>query len=132
MEASPSGAPLAPTRPSLRAAHGDVDHFKEYNDAYGPAGDEALARVATILAERRRRGLRARYGVRSLSCSCRDKAAGAIETAQRIRPPRDRRLVGGKQRGIGWPSSRGCDAPEALLAGAGRGAVRRSRGRIAC
>src|SRR5207253_4659207 len=45
----------------------DVDHFKEYNDAYGHlAGDAALARVPAILKE----------PTRDVACSSRDGGAG--------------------------------------------------------
>src|SRR5204862_7208067 len=68
----------------------DVDHFKEYNDDYGHlAGDEALRRIAGILRETTRDvDCAARYGGEDFVALLREtSAAGAIETAQRIRTP---------------------------------------------
>src|SRR5207237_2823120 len=80
----------------------DVDHFKEYNDAYGHlAGDAALARVAAILKEPTRDvDCAARYGGEEFVVLLPEtEAAGATETAQRIQARRARdQQVGGKLR----------------------------------
>ena len=100
----------------------DVDHFKEYNDAYGHlAGDEALARVATILKEATRDvDCAARYGGEEFVVLMPEtEAAGATATAQRIsaRLAGDA-LVGGKLTlSIGLAQFPGdADAADALLA----------------
>src|SRR5204862_336802 len=74
----------------------DVDHFKEYNDAYGHlAGDAALARIAAVLRETTRDvDCAARYGGEEFVVLMPEtKAVGAMETAQRIRT-----LLAGEQR----------------------------------
>ena len=100
----------------------DVDHFKEYNDAYGHlAGDEALVRVATILKEATRDvDCAARYGGEEFVVLMPEtEAAGATATAQRIsaRLAGDA-LVGGKLTlSIGLAQFPGdADAADALLA----------------
>jgi diguanylate cyclase (GGDEF)-like protein len=100
----------------------DVDHFKEYNDAYGHlTGDEALARVATILREATRDvDCAARYGGEEFVVLMPEtEADGAAATAQRIRTRlADDPLVGGKLTlsfGLAQlPDD--ADTPEALLA----------------
>ena len=102
----------------------DVDHFKEYNDAYGHlAGDAALARVAAILKESTRDvDCAARYGGEEFVVVLPEtEAAGATETAQRIqaRLARDE-LVGGNLTlsvGVAQFPSDG-ESPDDLLAGA--------------
>ena len=100
----------------------DVDHFKEYNDAYGHlAGDEALRRIAVVLRETTRDvDCAARYGGEEFVVLMPEtKASGAMETAQRIRTRlATDDLVGGKlSASIGvaeFPDDG--DTPEALLA----------------
>lgn len=102
----------------------DVDHFKEYNDAYGHlAGDAALARVAAILKESTRDvDCAARYGGEEFVVVLPEtEAQGATESAQRIqaRLTRDD-LVGGKLTlsvGVAQFPADG-ESPEELLAGA--------------
>ena len=102
----------------------DVDHFKEYNDAYGHlAGDAALARVAAILKESTRDvDCAARYGGEEFVVLLPEtEAQGATETAQRIqaRLARDE-LVGGKLTlsvGVAQFPEDG-ESPDELLAGA--------------
>jgi diguanylate cyclase (GGDEF)-like protein len=102
----------------------DVDHFKEYNDAYGHlAGDAALARVAAILQESSRDvDCAARYGGEEFVVLLPEtEAQGATGTAQRIqaRLARDA-LVGGKLTlsvGVAQFPADG-ESPEELLAGA--------------
>src|SRR5207245_1625171 len=100
----------------------DVDHFKEYNDAYGHlAGDEALKRIAGVLRDTTRDvDCAARYGGEEFVVLMPEtRAAGAIETAQRIRTRlATDELVGGKLSvsiGVSQFPDDG-DAPEALLA----------------
>jgi len=100
----------------------DVDHFKEYNDAYGHlAGDEALARIAAVLRETTRDvDCAARYGGEEFVVLMPEtKAVGAMETAQRIRTLlAGDELVGGKLSvsiGVAQFPEDG-DGPEALLA----------------
>ena len=100
----------------------DVDHFKEYNDAYGHlAGDEALARIAAVLRETTRDvDCAARYGGEEFVVLMPEtKAGGAMETAQRIRTLlAGDELVGGKLSvsiGVAQFPEDG-DGPEALLA----------------
>ena len=100
----------------------DVDHFKEYNDAYGHlAGDAALARVATFFREATRDvDCAVRYGGEEFVVLMPEtEADGAAETAQRIRTRlADDPLVGGKLTlsfGLAqFPDD--ADTPEALLA----------------
>src|SRR5207302_11191966 len=78
----------------------DVDHFKEYNDAYRHlAGDAALARVAAILKESTRDvDCAARYGGEEVVLVLPEtEAEGAPDTAPRgpARPAR-RPPVGGR------------------------------------
>jgi len=102
----------------------DVDHFKEYNDAYGHlAGDAALARVAAILKESTRDvDCAARYGGEEFVVLLPEtEAQGATETARRIqaRLARDE-LVGGKLTlsvGVAQFPEDG-ESPDELLAGA--------------
>jgi diguanylate cyclase (GGDEF)-like protein len=67
---------------------GDVDSFKNYNDAYGhPAGDACLKAVAGAFREavRRPADLAARYGGEEFACLLPDTdAEGAQATADRI------------------------------------------------
>ena len=100
----------------------DVDHFKEYNDAYGHlAGDEALARIAAVLRETTRDvDCAARYGGEEFVVLMPEtKVVGAMETAQRIRTLlAGDELVGGKLSvsiGVAQFPEDG-DGPEALLA----------------
>jgi diguanylate cyclase (GGDEF)-like protein len=66
----------------------DVDHFKDYNDAYGhPAGDEVLMQVGTVLREATQDvDFVARYGGEEFFVLLPAlKAAGAVAIAERIR-----------------------------------------------
>ncbi len=100
----------------------DVDHFKQYNDEYGHlGGDEALARVATILREASRDvDCAARYGGEEFVVLMPEtEAAGAVLTAQRIRTrlAEDSLLDGKLTLSIGlaqFPDD--ADTPEGLLA----------------
>jgi len=117
----------------------DVDHFKEYNDAYGHlAGDEALTRIAGVLRETTRDvDCAVRYGGEEFVVLMPEtKAPGAIETAQRIRTRlATDELVGGKLSvsiGVAQFPDDG-DTPEALLARADAalyGAKREGRDRV--
>jgi len=111
----------------------DVDHFKEYNDAYGHlAGDEALARIAAVLRETTRDvDCAARYGGEEFVVLMPEtNAVGAMETAQRIRTLlADDELVGAKLSvsiGVAQFPEDG-DAPEALLARADAALYRAKR-----
>lgn len=66
----------------------DVDHFKQFNDAYGhPAGDAVLRRVAAVLRESiRAEDAAGRYGGEEFLVVLRNTPmAGALEVADRIR-----------------------------------------------
>jgi diguanylate cyclase (GGDEF)-like protein len=66
----------------------DCDRFKAYNDAYGhKAGDEALTRIATIIASAGRRSdLAARYGGEEFVLALIDTDAnGALAVGERLR-----------------------------------------------
>src|SRR5437660_5520377 len=111
----------------------DVDHFKEYNDAYGHlAGDEALARIAAVLRETTRDvDCAARYGGEEFVVLMPEtNAVGAMETAERIRTLlADDDLVGRKLSvsiGVAQFPEDG-DAPEALLARADAALYRAKR-----
>jgi diguanylate cyclase (GGDEF)-like protein len=111
----------------------DVDHFKEYNDAYGHlAGDAALTRIAAVLRETTRDvDCAARYGGEEFVVLMPEtEAAGAMETAQRIRTRlATDELVGGKLSvsiGVAQFPEDG-DAPEALLARADAALYRAKR-----
>ena len=67
---------------------GDVDHFKQYNDAFGhPAGDEVLQRIAEIMRDSTRKNdCCARYGGEEFVIILPDTAiADALDTAEHIR-----------------------------------------------
>jgi diguanylate cyclase (GGDEF)-like protein len=111
----------------------DVDHFKEYNDAYGHlAGDDALKRIAAVLRETTRDvDCAARYGGEEFVVLMPEtRASGAIETAQRIRTRlATDELVGAKLSvsiGVAQFPEDG-DAPEALLARADMALYRAKR-----
>jgi len=111
----------------------DVDHFKEYNDAYGHlVGDEALARIAAVLRETTRDvDCAARYGGEEFVVLMPEtRAVGAMETAQRIRTRlAGDALVGGKLSvsiGVAQFPEDG-DGPEALLARADAALYRAKR-----
>ena len=111
----------------------DVDHFKEYNDAYGHlAGDAALTRIAGVLRETTRDvDCAVRYGGEEFVVLMPEtKAPGAIETAQRIRTRlATDKLVGGKLSvsiGVAQFPDDG-DTPEALLARADAALYRAKR-----
>src|SRR6266487_343105 len=111
----------------------DVDHFKEYNDAYGHlAGDEALTHIAAVLRDTTRDvDCAARYGGEEFVVLMPEtKASGAIEMAQRIRTllAADERVGGELSISIGvaqFPEDG--DAPEALLARADAALYRAKR-----
>jgi diguanylate cyclase (GGDEF)-like protein len=66
----------------------DVDHFKQFNDAYGhPAGDEVLRQLARVLADARRANdVVARYGGEEFAVILVDTAKfTAAKVADRIR-----------------------------------------------
>lgn len=84
----------------------DVDHFKEYNDAYGhKAGDLCLCRIADILADYTRRTgeLAARYGGEEFTLLLPHlDAASAFALAEIVRkaiaqPPKDKASRGGRE-----------------------------------
>ena len=111
----------------------DVDHFKEYNDAYGHlAGDAALTRIAGVLRETTRDvDCAVRYGGEEFVVLMPEtKAPGAIETAQRIRTRlATDELVGEKLSlsiGVAQFPDDG-DTPEALLARADAALYRAKR-----
>src|SRR5205807_4616673 len=82
----------------------DVDHFKEYNDAYGHlAGDAALARVAVMLKESTRDvDCAARYGGEEFVVVLPEtEAEGATETAQRVQGRLARDALPGEREGGG-------------------------------
>jgi len=67
---------------------GDVDHFKQYNDAFGhPAGDEVLQTIAEIMRDSTRKNdCCARYGGEEFVIVLPDtSAADALDTAEHIR-----------------------------------------------
>ena len=67
---------------------GDVDHFKQYNDAFGhPAGDEVLQTIAEVMRESTRKvDCCARYGGEEFVIVLPDTAiADALDTAEHIR-----------------------------------------------
>jgi diguanylate cyclase (GGDEF)-like protein len=67
---------------------GDVDHFKQYNDAFGhPAGDEVLQKIAEIMRGSTRKGdCCARYGGEEFVIVLPKTAiADALDTAEHIR-----------------------------------------------
>jgi len=66
----------------------DIDHFKEYNDAYGhPAGDEALRQVVGLLRKNVRAvDIVARYGGEEFAVVLPETdGAGALAAAEKIR-----------------------------------------------
>jgi diguanylate cyclase (GGDEF)-like protein len=75
-------------RKSFSVLVGDVDHFKQYNDAFGhPAGDEVLKAISEIMREAARPvDCVARYGGEEFVVMMPDTgAADALELAEHIR-----------------------------------------------
>jgi diguanylate cyclase (GGDEF)-like protein len=75
-------------RKSFSVLVGDVDHFKQYNDAFGhPAGDEVLKAISDIMRESARPvDCVARYGGEEFVVMMPDtSAADALELAEHIR-----------------------------------------------
>jgi len=75
-------------RRSFSVLVGDVDHFKQYNDAFGhPAGDEVLKAISDIMRESARPvDCVARYGGEEFVVIMPDTAANdALELAEHIR-----------------------------------------------
>jgi diguanylate cyclase (GGDEF)-like protein len=75
-------------RRSFSVLVGDVDHFKQYNDAFGhPAGDEVLKAISEIMREAARPiDCVARYGGEEFVVLMPDTAPGdALELAEHIR-----------------------------------------------
>jgi len=75
-------------RRSFSVLVGDVDHFKQYNDAFGhPAGDEVLKAISDIMRESARPvDCVARYGGEEFVVMMPDTvAADALELAEHIR-----------------------------------------------
>jgi diguanylate cyclase (GGDEF)-like protein len=75
-------------RKSFSVLVGDVDHFKQYNDAFGhPAGDEVLKSISDIMRESARPiDCVARYGGEEFVVMMPDTtAADALELAEHIR-----------------------------------------------
>lgn len=75
-------------RRSFSVLVGDVDHFKQYNDAFGhPAGDEVLKAISDIMRESARPvDCVARYGGEEFVVMMPDTAANdALELAEHIR-----------------------------------------------
>jgi diguanylate cyclase (GGDEF)-like protein len=81
-------ARFAKDRRTFSVLVGDVDHFKQYNDAFGhPAGDEVLKTIADIMSEStRKQDCCARYGGEEFVIVLPDTgAAEALEVAEHIR-----------------------------------------------
>jgi diguanylate cyclase (GGDEF)-like protein len=102
----------------------DIDHFKEYNDAFGHlAGDEMLTRVARVLRESTREvDCAARYGGEEFVVLLPETGvAEAAETAERIRARVAAEALAGGQItlsiGVAEFPSHG-DTPEAMIAAA--------------
>jgi diguanylate cyclase (GGDEF)-like protein len=102
----------------------DIDHFKEYNDAFGHlAGDEMLTRVARVLRESTREvDCAARYGGEEFLVLLPETGVvDAAETAERIRARvAAEALAGGKitlSIGVAEFPSHG-DTPEVMIAAA--------------
>jgi diguanylate cyclase (GGDEF)-like protein len=126
-------------RRSRRLAHpcallmGDVDHFKEYNDAHGHlAGDQALVHVAAIMRETTRDvDTAARYGGEEFVLLMPEtEASGAIETAHRIRARLASEAVAGGKLSVSFGVAQfpdDADTPEALLARADAALYRAKR-----
>ena len=81
-------ARFAKDRRTFSVLVGDVDHFKQYNDAFGhPAGDEVLKTIADIMRDSTRKvDCCARYGGEEFVIVLPDTAATeALEVAEHIR-----------------------------------------------
>jgi diguanylate cyclase (GGDEF)-like protein len=81
-------ARFAKDRRAFSVLVGDVDHFKQYNDAFGhPAGDDVLKAIADIMrASTRKVDCCARYGGEEFVIVLPDTPAGdALEVAEHIR-----------------------------------------------
>ena len=127
------------TRRHFAVLMADVDHFKNYNDAFGhPAGDEVLKRIAATMRHvARETDCVARYGGEEFCLMLPETTAqGAATLAERVRARVEAADFGGQQItlsiGVASLPANG-DTPEAVIAAADEAlyeAKRKGRNRV--